>query len=315
EGSTTDFDAGPYLNKRALCSPLGAARVCQLALGCAVIALIAHGAGYSGSHGEFCMAAWCFCFAMTVVIFFLDATRLYSCLPISWDNFTVTCAAFATLMYVTASVVYPLFFVRSECPYEGCHIRNFRIAVTVCSILCAVSYGAEVATLYRAKPGQAVVGYMATVSGLLKVVQGFVACIIFGALANRSEYSRYEATIYCVVVYSFCFALTAVVVLMTVCGRTKTVLCMPFERFMVVCTLLEVLLYLSASVVWTVFCFDSKYGSPERPYHCPRGKCPWDSKLVVAVFSFVNLILYGADLLYSQTMRFVSPRLPTAPRV
>ncbi|TNN31271.1 Myeloid-associated differentiation marker-like protein 2 [Liparis tanakae] len=279
-----DSQGGPYLNIRALCSPLGAARLCQLAMGCAVIAMVTHNAGFSGSHGVFCMAAWCFCFAMTVVVFFLDATRLHSCLPVSWDNLTVTCAAFATLI-------------------------NFRIAVTACSILGAVAYGAEVA-LCRARPGQAVVGYMATVSGLLKVVQGFVACIIFGALANGSEYSRYAATIFCVVVYAFCFALTAVVVVMTVCGRTKAVRCLPFDRFVVVCTLLEVLLYLSASVVWPVFCFDAKYGTPWRPASCPQGRCPWDSKLVVAVFSFVNFALYAADLVYSQRIRFGSSRNP-----
>ncbi|XP_053713277.1 myeloid-associated differentiation marker-like protein 2 [Synchiropus splendidus] len=304
---------GPYLNKKALLSPLGAARLCQLAMGCAVIALVVHTAGYSGSHGIFCMAAWCFCFAMTVLVFFLDATRLYSCLPVSWDNLTVTCAAFATLMYVTASVVYPLFFVRSECPYAGCHVRDFRIAVTVCSILGTIAYGAEVA-LCRARPGQSVVGYMSTASGLLKVVQGFVACVIFGALANGSEYSRYPATIYCVAVYSFCFALTSVVVMMTVCGRTKAVRCMPFDRFVVVCTLLEVLLYLSASVVWPVFCFDAKYGSLWRPSSCPQGKCPWDSKLVVSVFSFANFGLYVADLVYSQRIKHVSSHLPTASR-
>ncbi|XP_038568617.1 myeloid-associated differentiation marker-like protein 2 [Micropterus salmoides] len=309
-----DSQGGPYLNKRALCSPLGAARLCQLAMGCAVIAMVTHSAGFSGSHGVFCMAAWCFCFAMSVVVFFLDATRLYSCLPISWDNLTVTCAAFATLMYVTASVVYPLFFVHSECPYAGCDVRIFRIAVTVCSILGALAYGAEVA-LCRARPGRTVVGYMATASGLLKVVQGFVAFIIFGALANGSEYSRYAATIYCVVVYAFCFTLTTLVVIMTVGGRTKAVRCMSFDRFVVVCTLLEVLLYLSASVVWPVFCFDTKYGSPSRPSSCPLGKCPWDSKVVVAVFSFVNLGLYVADLVYSQRIRFVSSQMPTNSRV
>lgn len=93
-----DLHGGPYLNMRALCSPLGAARLCQLATGCAAIAMVTHSAGYSGSQGVFCMAAWCFCFAMSVLVFFLDATRLYSFLPISWDNLTVTCAAFATLM-------------------------------------------------------------------------------------------------------------------------------------------------------------------------------------------------------------------------
>ncbi|XP_077575603.1 myeloid-associated differentiation marker-like protein 2 [Stigmatopora nigra] len=300
-----DSPTSPYLNMKALFSPLGAARVCQLAMGCTIIAMVIHSAGYSGSHGVFCMAVWCFCFAMSVVVFFFDAARLYSCLPISWENLTVTCAAFATLVYVTASVVYPLFFVRSECPYAGCDVRNYRIAVTVCSILGTLAYGAEVA-LCRARPGQAVVGYMSTVSGLLKVVQWFVACVIFGALANGSQYSLYAATVYCVVVYAFCFALTTLVVIMTVCGRTKSVRSMPFDRFVVVCTLLEVLLYLSASVVWPVFCFDTKYGSPWRPYSCPQGKCPWDSKVVVAVFSFVNFMLYVADLVYSQRLRFVS---------
>lgn len=215
---------------------------------------------------------------------------------------------------MTASVVYPLYFVRAECPYAGCEVRDFRIGVTVCSIAATLAYGAEV-VLSRARPGQTVVGYMATVSGLLKVVQGFVACVIFGALANRSEYYLFAATIYCVVVYAVCFALTTLVVILTVCGRTTAVRCLPFDRFVVVYTLLAVLLYLSASVVWPVFCFDPKYGSPWRPSSCPRGKCPWDSKVVVAVFSFVNLGLYIADLIYSQRIRFVSSRPPACPRV
>ncbi|KAF3687324.1 Myeloid-associated differentiation marker-like protein 2 [Channa argus] len=296
---------GPYLNNNTLCSSLGAARIVQLTMGCAVIAMVTHSAGYGGSQGVFCMATWCFCFALSVVIFFLDATHLYSCLPLSWTNLTVTCAAFSTLLYLTASVVYPLFFLQSECPYAGCDVRNFRIAVTICSILGTVAYGSEVA-LCRARPGQAVVGYMATVSGLLKVVQGFVACIIFGALANGSEYTRYAATIYCVVVYAFCFTLTAVLVIMTMCGRTRAMGCLPFERFVVVCTLLEVMLYLTVSVVWPIFCFDTKYGTPWRQSNCGWGKCPWDSKIVVAVFSFINFGLYVADLIYSQRLRFIS---------
>lgn len=224
---------------------------------------------------------------------------------------TLSCPA---CRYVTASVVYPLFFVQLECPYAGCEVRNFRLAVTVCSILGTLAYGAEVA-LCRAKPGQAKVGYMATVSGLLKVVQGFVACIIFGALANRSDYQQHAATVYCVVVYASCFLLTVLVVLMTVFGRTKAVCCMSFERCVVVGTLLEVLLYLSASVVWPVFCFDTKYGSPWRPASCPRGRCPWDSKVVVAVFSFVNFGLYVADLVYSQRMHLFPPHRSINSRV
>ncbi len=146
---------------------------------------------------------------------------------------------------------------------------------------------------------------MATVSGLLKVVQAFIACIIFGALANGSEYNRHIPTQYCVVVYSMCFAVTVVVVALTVSGRTSS-LRFPFDRFVVIYTFLAMLLYLSAAVVWPVFSFDKKYGTPGRPEDCPRGKCPWDSKLVIAVFTCVNLVLYFTDLVYSQRIRFVS---------
>ncbi|XP_044186747.1 myeloid-associated differentiation marker-like protein 2 isoform X2 [Thunnus albacares] len=273
-----DSHGGHYLNKEAVLSPLGAARMCQLLLGCTIMALVSHSAGYSATYGTFCMFVWCFCFAVTLVVFTLDITRLHTCMPISWDNFTVAFAMLATLMYITASVVYPVYFLQTDCPDEGCEVQIYRIVVTVCSSVCCFPYGAEV-FLTRAKPG-AVVGYMATVSGLLKVVQAFVACIIFGALAND-------------------------MVILTVSGRTSA-LRFPFDRFVVIYTFFAVILYLSTALVWPIFSFDKKYSSTTRPEHCPRGDCPWDSKLVVAVFTSVNLILYFVDLIYSQRIRFVS---------
>ncbi|KAF7667958.1 hypothetical protein LDENG_00038470 [Lucifuga dentata] len=298
-----DQHGGHYLNKAAVLSPLGAARICQLLLGCTIMALVSHSAGYSANYGNFCMFVWCFSFAVTLLVFTLDVTRLHTCMPISWDNFTVTFAMLATLMYITASVVYPVYFLQTDCPDESCEVQAYRIAVTVCSCVCCFPYGAEV-FLTRAKPG-AVVGYMATVSGLLKVVQSFVACIIFGALANDSEYNLYIATQYCVVVYSLCFSVTVIVVILTVSGRTSA-LRFPFDRFVVIYTFLAVILYLSTALAWPIFSFDKKYGTTTRPEDCPRGNCPWDSKLVVAVFTNVNLILYFIDLVYSQRIRFVS---------
>ncbi|XP_034568031.1 myeloid-associated differentiation marker-like protein 2 [Notolabrus celidotus] len=298
-----DSHGGTYLNKDAVLSPLGAARMCQLLLGCTIMALVSHSAGYSANYGIFCMFVWCFCFAVTLLVFTLDITRLHTCMPISWDNFTVAFAMLATLMYITASVVYPVYFLQTECPDEDCEVQGYRIAVTVCSIVCCFPYAAEV-FLTRAKPG-AVVGYMATVSGLLKVVQGFVACIIFGALANDSEYNVYIASQYCVVVYSLCFSVTVIVVILTVSGRTSA-LRFPFDRFVVVYTFFAVVLYLSTALIWPIFSFDKKYGNTTRPEDCPRGECAWDSKLVVAVFTNVNFILYFIDLVYSQRIRFVS---------
>lgn len=298
-----DSTGGHYLNKKAVLSGLGAARMVQLFLGCTTMALVSHSAGYRADYGVYCMFVWCFCFAVTLVVFMLDVTRLHGCMPISWDNFTVSFAMLATLMYVTASVVYPVYFLTTDCAAEDCEAWGYRIAVTVCSSVCSFAYGAEV-FLTRAKPGH-VVGYMATLSGLLKVVQAFSACIIFGALAHDSEYEKHIPTQYCVAVYSLCFTLTVLVIGATVSGRTSK-LPIPFDRVVVIYTFVAVLLYLSATVVWPIYSFDRKYSAPERPYHCPRGQCPWDSKLVVAVFTVVNLILYFSDLIYSQRIRFVS---------
>lgn len=298
-----DSQGGHYLNKEAVLSPLGIARMFQLLFGCTIMALVSHSAGYSANYGIFCMFVWCFCFAVTLVVFTLDITRLHTCMPISWDNFTVAFAMLATLMYITASVVYPVYFLQTEVPDEEWEVQIYRIAVTVCSAVCCFPYATEV-FLTRAKPG-AVVGYMATVSGLLKVVQGFVACIIFGALANDSEYNQYIATQYCVVVYSLCFSVTVIVVILTVSGRTSA-LRFPFDRFVVIYTFFAVILYLSTTLIWPIFSFDRKYGNTTRPEDCPRGECPWDSKLVVAVFTNVNLVLYFVDLVYSQRIRFIS---------
>ncbi|XP_005744389.1 myeloid-associated differentiation marker-like protein 2 isoform X2 [Pundamilia nyererei] len=273
-----DSQGGHYLNKEAVLSPLGIARMFQLLFGCTIMALVSHSAGYSANYGIFCMFVWCFCFAVTLVVFTLDITRLHTCMPISWDNFTVAFAMLATLMYITASVVYPVYFLQTEVPDEEWEVQIYRIAVTVCSAVCCFPYATEV-FLTRAKPG-AVVGYMATVSGLLKVVQGFVACIIFGALAND-------------------------MVVLTVSGRTSA-LRFPFDRFVVIYTFFAVILYLSTTLIWPIFSFDRKYGNTTRPEDCPRGECPWDSKLVVAVFTNVNLVLYFVDLVYSQRIRFIS---------
>ncbi|XP_077611837.1 myeloid-associated differentiation marker-like protein 2 [Crocuta crocuta] len=305
-GSTMEPPGGGYLHLGAVTSPVGTARVLQLAFGCTTFSLVAHRGGFAGVQGTFCMAAWGFCFALSGLVVACEFTRLHSCLYLSWGNFTAAFAMLATLLSATAAVIYPLYFTRLECPPEpaGCVARDFRLAASVFAALLFLAYAAEVA-LTRARPGQ-VASYMATVSGLLKIVQAFVACIIFGALVYDSRYGRYVATQWCVAVYSLCFLATVAVVVLSVTGHTGGLGC-PFDRLVVVYTFLAVLLYLSAAVIWPVFCFDPKYGEPGRPPDCPRGSCSWDSQLVVATFTYVNLLLYVADLAYSQRIRFVPP--------
>ncbi|XP_011818573.1 PREDICTED: myeloid-associated differentiation marker-like protein 2 [Colobus angolensis palliatus] len=303
-GSAMEPPGSAYLHLGAVTSPVGTARVLQLAFGCTTFSLVAHRGGFTGVQGTFCMAAWGFCFAVSALVVACEFTRLHGCLRLSWGNFTAAFAMLATLLCATAAVLYPLYFARRECPPEpaGCAARDFRLAASVFAGLLFLAYAVEVA-LTRARPGQ-VTSYMATVSGLLKIVQAFVACIIFGALVHDSRDGRYVATQWCVAVYSLCFLATVAVVALSVMGHTGGLGC-PFDRLLVVYTFLAVLLYLSAAVIWPVFCFDPKYGEPKRPPDCARGSCPWDSQLVVAIFTYVNLLLYVADLAYSQRIRFV----------
>ncbi|XP_078081865.1 myeloid-associated differentiation marker-like protein 2 [Mustelus asterias] len=292
---------GPYLNSQALVSPLGLARCLQTLCGCIALSLVAHDGGFGAASGHFCMFTWGWCLALSALILSLELTRLHSCLPLSWDNFTISFAMLAALMYMSATVIYPVYFVELEC--QRCRSRNFRIAATACSALACLAYGLEI-HLSRARPGH-LAAYMATACGLLKVVQAYVACIMFGALLSGSDYTRYPATQWCVGVYSLCFTLTALLIALNVSGRVGMLRC-PFERLVVLYTFLASLLYLSAAIIWPVFCFDPKYGSMERPAGCSLGDCPWDSQLIIAIFTYVNLILYTVDLVYSQKIRYIA---------
>lgn len=294
----------PYLNVDAVWSRVGVARLLQVVFACTTLSLVVHRAGYSAPYGIFCMCVWCVCCAISAFIISCELTRLHGCMRgISWGDFTAAFAMLATLASLTAAVVYPIYFAQLSCYPIGCDVRDFRVAASVFAGLLALAYAVEVG-FTRARPGQAS-SYMATIPGLLKVVQAYAACIIFGALANESQYRRFVATQWCVAVYSICFVITVAVILLSITGRAGTLRC-PFERCVVIYTVLAVLLYMSAAVIWPVFCFDSKYGSAQRPQWCPRGRCPWDSQLVITVFTHVNLVLYIVDLVYSQRIRFTS---------
>ncbi|KAE8576007.1 hypothetical protein XENTR_v10004014 [Xenopus tropicalis] len=301
-----DGSGGAYLNVDAIWSKVGFVRLLQMLFGCTTFSLVLHRAGFSAAHGTFCVFVWAFCFALTILIVTCELTRLQSCLrSISWGNFTAAYAMLATLMTLTAAVIYPLYFTSLNCSSSDCSTKYFRLAVSVCAALLFVAYAVEV-FLTRAKPGQPC-SYMATASGLLKVVQAFLACVIFGALASESQYKKFVATQWCVAVYSFCFAVTMVVIILNITGRALSLRC-PFERFVVIYTVLAILMYMSAAVIWPVYFFDSKYGSPRRPSRCTWGQCPWDSQLAVTIFTHINLILYIADLVYTQRLRIVAQR-------
>ncbi|XP_020648503.1 myeloid-associated differentiation marker [Pogona vitticeps] len=289
-------------NTSALTSQLGIVRLLEALFTCVTFSLVVHRNAWQGRNGDWCMFSWCVCFAVTILILLVEFAGLQHRIPVSWKNFPITFAMYATLMCLSASIIYPVTFIQNK--DLGREERGYRIAATVFSCLSFLAYSTEV-TITKAKPGE-VTGYMATVPGLLKVVETFIACIIFVFISDSNSYERHEALKWCVAVYCICFILSLVVIILCIGECTGWLPC-PFNKFLSGYTLLAVLMYATATIIWPIYHFDKKHGgTPSRPPYC-RGSytCFWDQMVVVAVLTAINLLVYLADLVYSARLIFI----------
>ncbi|GCB59977.1 hypothetical protein scyTo_0009083 [Scyliorhinus torazame] len=285
------------LDFKSLTGAVGIVRFFEIFLSCTAFSLVAHVGQYSGSYGGWCMFTWCLSFAVSVLIIVLELTALYSRIPISWDDFTTSFAMLATLMNLTASIIYPTIFLA---PGNQAH-SDFKIAATAMSCLCFVAYAVEVG-LTRAKPGE-VSGFLKTVPGLLKVLEAFIACIIF--ITVDGSYQANSGRQWCMAVYCICFIVTFLIIILTI-AKLLALLPFPFERFLAVYNILAVLMYITAAIVWPIFCFNARYGKPTRPSQCERGNCLWDNQVIASVLTFANLAVYIVDLIYSARLIFIA---------
>uniref|UniRef100_A0A8C6SS50 Si:dkeyp-66d1.7 n=1 Tax=Neogobius melanostomus TaxID=47308 RepID=A0A8C6SS50_9GOBI len=268
-------------------TPLFWTRLAALAFSCVAFAVAIHGGRLSHGTGDWCIFCWAFSFAGTLLVLLVELFGLQTRAPVSWKNFPITFACYAMLLCLSASIIFPLYYLKGNTgPSE---IRDFRIVSTVFSCLATIAYMTEV-SMSKARPGE-VAGYMATAPGILKVCETFVACIIFVFVSDPILYDRVDAVKYCMAVYCICFILSAVIIVLCVCECTGC-LPFPFARFLSGYALLAVLLYLSATIVCT--CSDH------------FGLCTWDKVMAVAVLTALNFVLYLADLIYSTRLVFVS---------
>lgn len=269
-------------------------RVAALLFTCVAFSVAAHGALLPhGGMADWCIFCWAFSFACTLLVLLVEQFSLQTRAPVSWSNFPITIACYAALLCLSASIIFPLFFLRNQQFYGDS--RSYRIVSTIFSCLAAVAYMGEV-SLSKARPGE-VAGYMATAPGLLKVCQTFVACIIFILVSDPVSYNHYPALEWCMAVYCICFILSMAVVVLCV-GECTGCLPIPFSKFLSAYGLLAVIMYLTATIIWPVFQFDKRY----------QRRSPSDqSKLItVAVFTALNFLLYLADLAYTARLVFVS---------
>ncbi|XP_034470923.1 myeloid-associated differentiation marker homolog [Hippoglossus hippoglossus] len=268
-------------------------RVAALLFTCVAFSAAAHAARLPHEGmADWCIFCWAFSFACTLLVLLVQQFGLQPRIPVSWSNFPITIACYAALLCLSASVIFPLFFLKDQQgPSEA---RDHRIVSTVFSCLAAVAYMGEV-SLTKARPGETA-GYMATAPGLLKVLQTFVACIIFILVSDPVSYDQHPALKWCMAVYCICFILSMAVVVLCV-GECTGCLPIPFSKFLSAYGLLAVIMYLTATIIWPIFQFDKRY----------QGQSSASSKLIaVAVLTGLNFLLYLADLAYTARLVFVS---------
>ncbi|XP_053359498.1 myeloid-associated differentiation marker homolog [Clarias gariepinus] len=276
------------------------ARLAALVFTCVAFSIAAHGGHLNDGMYDWCMFCWVFSFIGTLLVLIVEVMGLQARAPVSWNNFPITLACYAGLFCLSASIIFPLYYLKNS--YTDKETRDYRIVSTVFSCLATVAYLVEV-SLTRARPGE-VAAYMATVPGLLKVCETFVASVIFVFISNPVSYDQHPALKWCMAVYCICFIISAAIVVMCV-GECTGFLPFPFARFLSAYALLAVAMYLTATIIWPVFKFDSHHsGQSQRPYNCTY-PCYWDKLVIVACLTGLNFLIYVADLVYSARLVFV----------
>ncbi|XP_060882800.1 myeloid-associated differentiation marker homolog [Labrus mixtus] len=272
--------------------PVGIVRILELIFTCVSFSLVASVGHSTHQYWTLCMFVWCLCFCVTFLILILELTGINTKLPISWDDFTTAFAMLATLLVLAASVIFPTIFAR--------YGYGLYIGASVTSCLAFILYVIEVG-LTRAKPGE-LSGFLSTVPGLLKVLEAFVACIIFSCL-GYSGYWVKPGLQWCVAVYSICFTFALIVIIFTIC-RLLSLFPAPFEKVLCGCNVMAVLMYMTAVVIWPLYSFKD---SP-RPAYCSHMHCPWDDLVVVSFMTCFNLVAYIVDTVYSFRLVFFVSR-------
>lgn len=285
---------------QALIQPLGLLRLLQLLSTSMAFSLVVYMGAWMGPMGSWCLFSWCFSFAMTLIVLAMEVTGLQSRLCLSWNDFPITCACYALLFCLSSSIIYPITYVRFM-SYD--YVRKYAVCALIFSCISCVAYATEV-TWTHSRPG-GITGYMASTTGMLKVFETFVACLIFLFLNNPQLYTKEPALEWCLAVYIICFVLTMVIILLYL-GKCTNILPIPFTTFLTGMTFLCVLLYTTIIVLWPLYKFSEGFqGIPHREmdssctYKHANSVCVWDRQLAVTFLTGVNLMAYIADFMKS----------------
>lgn len=276
-------------------------RLLQLLFICVPFSLVASEDVLKGDIINWCMSIWCFCFTVSFFIFLVEFCGLQSRLPFSWDGFLYAYAFNFAIVCLTTSIIFGTAHIQFLSPGPT---RDRATTATAFSCIVAVLYAIEVAWVY-VRPGD-ISCFVPTLPGMLRRLENIVACLILTINSSRSLYQHQPALEWCVAVYAICFILGAVNFLVngSDCDNDKK-LPVRYPRFLQGQTVLSLLLYASALVLWPLYQFSEKLGGqPQRSSddscsdHHTSFVCIWDLRLAVTILTAINLLLYVADTAY-----------------
>ncbi|KAF1379389.1 hypothetical protein PFLUV_G00175560 [Perca fluviatilis] len=274
---------------RALTQPVGIMRIMATILACLCFSLVATVGHVPSPYWAWCMFTWCFCCFFSLLILILEFTTVNAKLPFAWDDFTTAFAMLASLMCLAVSIIYPTFFTCKTC--------HRQIGASVVSWVCFGVYVGEVA-LTRLRPSGQVSGFLSTLPGIMKMLETFLACLIFTSLEKSQFNSTTPGLQWCVAVYSLCFIFAILIILLTITQLTSF-FPFSFDKIVIVYNILAAVMYLTAMVIWPLYSFRNN----ERPSSCGH-TCAWDKLVVVTFMTIFNVIVYTLDTAYSIRLVF-----------
>ncbi|XP_062886704.1 myeloid-associated differentiation marker homolog [Mobula hypostoma] len=286
-----------FSDPRDLISPKAVAQLLQILFTCAALGLsrtaASGGSTRDGGFTTFTLFTWCFSFTCTLLVFVVEFTQVHSLFPLTWKNLSVAVSAFAGLMNLATSVIYPLMLANAgespRCAQPGAWIQPpcaYHIAAIVCSCLASVAYAAEVLMSRSSRRST----YMATGPGLLKVLQVSIACILSVPLAT-GHIPAFPGFWWAVGALCACASISLVVMVMVVGCRAFCPV--PLERLLAAFGALGVLLSGALLVVWTLGLSQQDNSSSSQT------TCRWRLCLSSAVLISVNFLAYVTDLVHA----------------
>ncbi|XP_020778404.1 myeloid-associated differentiation marker homolog [Boleophthalmus pectinirostris] len=124
----------------------GLLKVCQTFVACVIFVLVSHPVSYNHHAGlEWCMAVYCICFILSMGIVVLCIGECTGWLPIPFSKFLSIYGMLAVVMYLSATIIWPVFQFGKENQRQYFLDRSKLITVSVLTGLNFLLYLADLA--------------------------------------------------------------------------------------------------------------------------------------------------------------------------